>query len=390
MAADRTVPDLTAVRARFGALDRGTVFLDSPGGSQVPDEVGDAVAGAMRDAAANIGAPYPTSERVGRIVEEAEANAAAWLGCEAREIAFGPNMTSLNFALSRTAARGLEAGDEVLVTALDHDGNVAPWLELAHDMGLVVREVALREDTTLDLDDLERQLGPRTRVVAFSWASNAVGTVVDARRACALAHEAGALAWVDAVHYAAHEPVDVADVDADVVICSAYKLCGPHLGVAYVRGAVARGWRPYKVRPAPDDGSGRRFATGTMPFEQLAGFNAAADYLREIGGMAAWRDHERALGQRLLDGLPPGTTCFGRPGMEGRVPTFILQLEGIEAGAASRALAERGFAVWAHDSWYSPGLQRHLGYDGLTLRVGLAHYNTADEVDAFLAAVREL
>src|SRR6266581_7164274 len=242
--------DVTTVRERFSSL-RDFAFLDAPGGTQVPDEVGEAIARALREASANLGAGYATSRRVGAILEEAEHKAARFLGCDPREVIFGPNMTSLNFALSRTAGRGFQPGDEILVSSLDHDGGVAPWLELARDAGLVVRHVELHADTTLDFDDLERKLGPRTRVVAFAWASNAIGTVVDARRVCKLAHDAGALAWVDAVHYAAHEPIDVREVGADVLICAPYKFCGPHLGVACGRAAVLERWRPYKARPAP-------------------------------------------------------------------------------------------------------------------------------------------
>jgi len=252
--------DLAAVRKRFSSL-RDFAFLDAPGGTQVPDEVGEAIARALREASANLGAGYATSRRVGEILDEAERKAARFLGCQPHEVIFGANMTSLNFMLSRTAGRGFRPGDEILVSALDHDGGVAPWLELAHDAGLVVRHVGLRDDTTYDFDDLRRKLGPRTRVVAFAWASNAVGTVVDARRVCGLAHEAGALAWVDAVHYAAHEPIDVREVGADVLICSPYKFCGPHLGLAFGRAEVIEGWRPYKARPAPATPS----AAGSRP-----------------------------------------------------------------------------------------------------------------------------
>src|SRR5947209_5682677 len=231
----RTTIDVAAVRDRFSALKGDFAFLDAPGGSQVPDEVGDAIARTLREASANLGAGYATSLRVKEILERAEAGAARLLGCEAHEVIFGPNMTSLNFTLSRTAGRASEPGDEILVSSLYHDGGVAPWLELAHDRDLVVRHIELRPDTTLDYEDLESKLSERTRVVAFAWASNAIGTVVDARRVCELAHSVGALAWIDAVHYAAHEPIDVRAVGADVLICSPYKFCGPHLGLAYGR-----------------------------------------------------------------------------------------------------------------------------------------------------------
>ena len=246
-----TLFDIDAVRRRFSSLQDGFAFLDAPGGSQVPDEVGDAIARALREASANLGAGYATSLRVKAILEGAEARAARFLGCDTEEIIFGPNMTSLDFTLSRTAGREFAPGDEIIVSSLDHDGGVAPWLELAHDRELVVKQVELRDDTTFDYDDLRSKLSERTRVVAFAWASNAVGTIVDARRVCELAHSVGALAWIDAVHYAAHEPIDVRAVDADVLICSPYKFCGPHMGIAYGRASVIERWRPYKARPAP-------------------------------------------------------------------------------------------------------------------------------------------
>jgi cysteine desulfurase family protein (TIGR01976 family) len=379
--------DVAAVRARFSSLRPGFAFLDAPGGSQVPDEVGDAIARALREASANLGAVYATSLRVGEILEEAEAKAARFLGCGPHEVIFGPNMTSLNFALSRSAARDYRPGDEILVSSLDHDGGVAPWLELAHDKNLVVRHVGLNDDTTLDVGDLERKLGPRTRVVAFAWASNAVGTVVDARRVCELAHDAGAIAWVDAVHYAAHEPIDVREIGADVLICSPYKFCGPHLGVAYGRAEVVERWRPYKARPAPTEPLGRRFETGTLPYELLAGFNAAIDYLESVGSFAAIVPYERSLGQRFLDGISDAVTVYGLPGMAGRVPTFLVNVAGVAAAEVASRLAAAQIGVWAHDSWYSLGLYKRLGYDDKSVRIGFIHYNTQQEVDRLLEAL---
>ncbi|HKA97325.1 MAG TPA: cysteine desulfurase-like protein [Streptosporangiaceae bacterium] len=385
----RTSIDVAAVRNRFSSL-QGFAFLDAPGGSQVPDEVGEAIARAMREASANLGAGYATSLRVAEILEEAEHKAARFLGCEPHEVIFGPNMTSLNFMLSRTAGRGFRPGDEILVSSLDHDGGVAPWLELAHDAGLVVRHVELHDDTTLDFDDLARQLGPRTRVVAFAWASNAIGTIVDARRVCELAHDAGALAWIDAVHYAAHEPIDVREIGADVLICSPYKFCGPHLGLAYGRAEVIERWRPYKARPAPTSPLGRRFETGTQPYELLAGFSATIDYLESIGGFAAIVPYERSLGQRFLDGISDAITVYGLPGMDGRVPTFLLNVDGVAAEDVARRLAAAQIGVWAHDSWYSLGLYKRLGYDDKSVRVGFIHYNTDEEVDRLIEALEGL
>ena len=376
--------DPTAVRRRFGSLQGGFAFLDAPGGSQVPDSVGEAVARCLREASANVGASYETSRRVGAIVVEAESKAAAFLGCEPHEVIFGPNMTSLNFMLSRTAGRELAAGDEILVSSLDHDGGVAPWLELAHDKDLRVRHIELREDTTLDYDDLQAKLSDRTRVVAFAWASNAIGTISDAARVCELAHSVGALAWVDAVHYAAHAPIDVQAIGADVLLCSPYKFCGPHLGIAYGRAEVLERWRPYKARPAPTSPLGRRFETGTLPYELLAGFIATIDYLHEIGGMDAIVPYERALGERFLEGLPGCVTLYGLPTLEGRVPTFLVNVEDVPAEQVAVTLGERGIGVWAHDSWYSLNLYTRLGYPDKSIRIGFIHYNTAEEVDRLL------
>jgi cysteine desulfurase family protein (TIGR01976 family) len=377
--------DPTAVRARFSSLRSGFAFMDAPGGSQVPDSVGDAVARCLREASANMGASYDTSRRVGAIVAEAEAKAGAFLGCEPSEIIFGPNMTSLNFTLSRTAGREFAPGDEILVSSLDHDGGVAPWLELAHDRDLRVQHIELRPDTTLDYDDLAAKLTDRTRVVAFAWASNAIGTVTDAARVCELAHSVGALAWVDAVHYAAHEPIDVGTIDADVLLCSPYKFCGPHLGIAYGRTSLLESWRPYKARPAPTSPLGRRFETGTLPYELLAGFNATIDYLEEIGGMAAIVPYERSLGERFLEALPPSVTVYGLPTLEGRVPTFLVNVAGAPAAEVATTLGEHGVGVWAHNTWYSLNLYERLGYDADAIRIGFIHYNTAEEVDRLVS-----
>jgi cysteine desulfurase family protein (TIGR01976 family) len=379
--------DVERVRSRFSSLQDGFAFMDAPGGSQVPDEVGDAIARALREASANLGAGYATSFRVKEILETAEANAARFLGCDPHEITFGANMTSLDFTLSRTAGRDFAPGDEILISSADHDGGVAPWLELAHDRDLVVKHIELHPDTLLDFDDLAGKLSDRTRVVAFAWASNAVGTVVDATRVCRMAHDAGALAWIDAVHYAAHEPIDVRAIDADVLICSPYKFCGPHLGMAYGRSQVTEAWRPYKARPAPTDPLGRRFVTGTLPYELLAGFNATIDYLDSIGGFPAIEPYERGLGERFLAGISDRVTVYGLPTMEGRVPTFLVNVDGVAAADVAAQLAEQRVGVWAHDSWYSLNLYQRLGYEQDAIRIGFIHYNTADEVDRLVAGL---
>lgn len=381
--------DIAAIRSRFSSLDGSFAFLDAPGGSQVPDEVGEAIARTLREASANIGAPYETSRRVQEILDRAKADMARFLGGQPESIVFGANMTTLNFALSRTATRGWGERDEVLVTRLDHDGNVAPWLELAEDLGLTVTLVDATDDLALDYSDLERRLSERTRVVAFPWASNAFGTRVDAARVCRMAHDAGALAWIDAVHFAAHEPIDVKSVGADVLLCSPYKFCGPHLGVAYVRPEVAERWRPYKARPASSTPLGRRFETGTPPYELLAGLSTTIAYLESLGGIGALQAHERALAQQLIAGLPDGVRLYGPP-LAQRVPTFLLNVDGVPAAEAVRGLAEKGIGVWHHDHYYAVGMADRLPYDGEAIRAGLIHYNTAAEVDRLLDGLRAL
>jgi cysteine desulfurase family protein (TIGR01976 family) len=382
--------DVEAVRRRFSSLGAGFRFFDAPGGTQVPDEVGGAIARTLREASGNLGATYETGQRVERILGDAKSAGARMLGCDPAEVIFGANMTTLNFALARTLARDLRAGDEILVTRLDHDGGVAPWVELARDLGLVVRHVDVREDLTLDYEDLERQLTDRTRVVAFAWASNAVGSITDAQRVCSLARESGALSWIDAVHYAAHEPIEVTAVGADLVLCSSYKWCGPHLGMAYGRSEVVERWRPFKARPAPSSPVGRRFETGTSPFELLAGLIATVEYLDSIGGYEAIVPYERELGERFLAGLPDAVTVYGPQTMRDRVPTFLLNLEDVPARDVAHRLAAHGYGVWHHDNWYSLGLRPRLPYDGEAVRVGIAHYNTAEEVDGLVAELAAL
>jgi cysteine desulfurase family protein (TIGR01976 family) len=382
------VLDVAAVRSRFSALRRDLTFFDAPGGTQVPDSVIEAIATYLRESNANVGGPYETSRRTEAVVASARLAAGEWLGCSPDEVVFGANMTTLNFALTRAAARELRAGDEVLVTRLDHDANVAPWLELARDLGIVVRFADLRDDGTLDLADLEAQVGQRTRVVAFPWASNALGTLVDAARVCELAHEAGALAWVDAVHYAPHGPIDVAGIGADILICSPYKFCGPHLGLAFGKAELLERWRPYKARRAPDAPAGRRYETGTLAHELLAGFVAAVDYFHSLGWDAI-RAHERELGERFLAGLPDRCTLYGLPTMEGRVPTFAFNVESRPAGAVAERLGEKRIAVW-HGDYYAVEVMRRLGLeDGGAVRAGIVHYNTAEEVDRLLAALAD-
>ena len=380
--------DAAAVRRRFSALSGDLSFFDGPGGTQVPDEVVDAIAGYLRTSNANVSGPYETSRRTEVLVERARTTAARFLGCSPDEVVFGPNMTTLNFALSRTVGRTLEAGDEIVVTRLDHDGNVAPWLELARDRDLVVRFADIRDDCTLDLDDLAGQLSDRTRVVAFPVASNAVGTLTDVARIVALAHEAGAIAWADAVHYGPHGPIDVAAWDVDVLVCSPYKFFGPHMGLAHVRREIAEGWRPYKVRPAPNEPLGARFETGTLQHELLAGFVAAVEYIDSIGWEAI-QSHERALGQRFLDGLPEHCRLYGLNGIDSRVPTFAFNVDGLPPREVAARLGERGFAVWS-GNYYALEVMKRLGLEDGAVRVGFVHYNTFEEVDRLLDELARL
>jgi cysteine desulfurase family protein (TIGR01976 family) len=375
--------DVDAVRERFSALRAPTVFFDGPGGTQVPDSVIDAIARYLRESNANLDGAFDSSRRSSALVTEARRTAAAFLGCDPDETIFGANMTTLNFALTRAFGRTLREGDEILVTKLEHDANVSPWLELAHDLGLKLAFVD-GDDTTIDYDDLERRLTDRTRVVAYTLASNAVGTLTDARRIAELAHSVGALAWIDAVHFAPHAPIDARELHADVLLCSPYKYYGPHLGLATVRAELASQWRGYKVRPATHP-----FETGTLAHELLAGFIAAVQYIDSIGWPAI-QAHERALGQQFLDGLPNRCTLYGPQTMEGRVSTFAFTMDGHSARAVAEYLSERDIAVWDGD-YYAVEVMKQLGLGrGGAVRAGFVHYNTAAEVDLLLTALDEL
>ena len=383
--------DVSAIRGRFTALQRRLAFFDGPGGTQCPDSVIDAISAYLRNDNANVGAAYGTSKRTTELVEVAHATAGRFLGCSGDEVAFAQSMTSLNFLLTRALARELKAGDEVLVTKLDHDANVAPWLHLERDLGIVVRAVDLHDDLSLDLDDLERKLGERTRVVAFPVAANSVGTAPDVARIVELAHSAGALAWADAVHYGPHGRIDVEAWGVDVLLCSPYKFFGPHMGMAYGRKELLESWDPYKVRPAADDPVAHRFEHGTCQHELLAGFVAAVEYLDEIGWDAIVA-HERGLGERFLAGVPEGVDLYGLPTMEGRVPTFCFNVPGHTSQEVAVHLADaHDVAVW-WGNYYSVETMKQLGLDLAVgaVRAGIVHYNTEEEVDRLLAGVAEL
>jgi cysteine desulfurase family protein (TIGR01976 family) len=384
----RVLTSVDAVRAQFGALQRPLAFFDGPGGTQVPNSVIDAIATYLRESNANTGGPFATSRATDVVLEHAHATAARFLGATHEEVAFGANMTTLNFALTRAAGRYWTAGDEIICTRLDHDANVAPWVELARDRGLTVRFADVDDRCRLDLDHLRSLLSERTRVVAFPWAANSVGTITPVAEVAALAHGVGALAWVDAVHYAPHGPIDVRDAGVDVLICSPYKFYGPHLGLAFGRRETLESWRPYKVRPSADEPVGHRFETGTLAHELLAGFVAAVEYLDDVGWDFVLA-HERALGQLFLDGLPEEWTLHGIPSMDDRVPTFAVTQASLAPGDAAAALGERGYAVW-HGNYYAVEIMERLGLPDGAVRVGILHYNTEDEVRGLLSALAEI
>lgn len=389
--------DVASLRARFPALATGAAYLDGPGGSQVPQAVLDAMAGYLRGSNANLGGAFRTSAASDRLIERARLAAADLTGAEHEGIAFGANMTTLNFLLAHAVARTLAPGDEVVVTALDHDANVSPWLLVAEDHGLVVRTAPIRvDDVTLDLDALEALIGERTRVVAFTLASNAVGSVPDAARVAAAAHRVGALAWADAVHLAPHGRLRARELGLDVVLCSPYKFFGPHLGIAAIRPDLAESLPADRVRPAEESPPGHRFETGTQSHESIAGALAAIDYLRSLGdgdldrAFAGIAVHERVLAERFLAGLPDGVRLYGIRGAEGRTPTFCFNVEGRAPREVSEWLAERDVYVWDGD-YYALEPMRALGLeDGGAVRAGFLHYTTEDEVDRLLDGLREL
>ena len=377
-----------AVRERFSSLRQPLAFFDGPGGTQVPDSVIDAISEYLRESNANIGAPYGTSRRTDALVARSRETAAEFLNASVEEVAFGPNMTTLNFALSRAAGREWAAGDEIVCTKLDHDANVAPWLELARDRDLVVKFAEIDDECRLDIDHLRSLLSERTRIVAFPYASNAVGTITPVAEIAALAHDVGALAWVDAVHYGPHGQIDVQEVGADVLVCSPYKYFGPHMGLAFGRKELLESWRPYKVRPSANEPVGHRFETGTSQHELLAGFVAAVEHLQWMG----WdyiAEHEHTLGRRFLDRLPDNCTLYGIQSMDTRVPTFAFNVAGRTPEDVAVRLADAGYAVW-HGNYYAVEIFDRLGLPEGAVRIGICSYNTAEEVDGLLDTLAAL
>ncbi|HEU0024617.1 MAG TPA: cysteine desulfurase-like protein [Thermoleophilaceae bacterium] len=394
--------DVHSLRERFPAL-RGTgAFLDGPGGAQAPSEVIEAVAGYLRSSNANLGGAFGTSIESDAVVERARAAAADFTGSVSEEIAFGANMTTLNFLLAHAVARTLDPGDEIVVTDLDHDANISPWLLVAADHDLVVREAPIRtHDGSLDEDALEGLVGGRTRVVAFTLASNALGSIPDAGRIAAAAARAGALAWADGVHLAPHRRLERASLGIHVLLCSPYKFFGPHLGVAAIERGLAETLPADRVRPASEWPPGHRFETGTQSHEAIAGTAAAVDYVRSLGDgsldLAFERigEHEETLSRRFLDAVPsvPGLELYGIADparVSERTPTFCFNLGAWEPRRLSAELAARDIYVWDGD-YYALAPMRALGIaDRGAVRAGFLHYTTEEEVDRLVAALVEL
>ena len=415
---------IAELRAEFPALQqtaggRPLVFLDGPGGTQVHGSVLDAMNRYLTEANSNSHGTFLYSHRTDETIFSARSALADLLNASRpEEIVFGPNMTTLTFNLSRAIGRTLSPGDEVVVTRLDHDANIAPWMAL-QEQGAVIRHVDFDPtDCTLDMAGLEAAITPRTKVVALGYASNAVGTITDLARAVELAHGAGALVYIDAVHFAPHGPIDVQALDCDLLVCSVYKFFGPHLGALYGRFELLESLPAYKVRPA-DDAPPHKFETGTQSFEATAGATAAVEYLASVGrrfgaefrsdfsafegrrldlktGMAAIRAYERTLCQKLVAGLGeiPGLHIHGLTDprrFDQRVPTTSFTLEGLAPHEIARRLDEANIFVW-DGNFYALAVTERLGLEehGGMVRVGLVHYNTEEEVDLFLGVLSDM
>jgi len=416
-AASTRAIDTEWVRAQFPSLKvavngRPAAFLDAPAGTQVPQRVIDAFREYFETSNANTVGQFLTSRRTDEMIAGARAAMADFFNCTADEVFFGPNMTTLTFALARGIGRDLKPGDEIVVTTLDHDGNVAPWRAL-EDIGIVIRQADIHvEDCTLDMDDLRKKITWRTKLVAVGYASNAVGTINPVGEIVRLAHEAGALAFIDAVHYAPHGSIDVRALDCDFLACSLYKFFGPHMGCIYGRRELLLKFRPYKVRPAPaylPD----RWETGTQIHEGLAGVTAAVDYLADFGrhsdaaaarsrraaltsAHGAIRSYEMELAKRMIAGLIAisGVRFFGISDparFSERCPTVGIRVKNLTPLACAKFLGDRGIFTW-DGNYYALNLTERLGVEetGGLLRIGLVHYNTAEEVDRLLAAMEEL
>ncbi len=405
---------IDAVRARFPALraNDAAVFLDNPAGTQVPDQVIDAVSHCYREAFANLGGRFRTSLAADEIIARAHRLAATFCGAASeREIAIGASMTELTYQLARVLARGWKEGDEVVVTTMDHEGNVSPWLRVADDFGLKVREVRFDEVSwRIEPDALSAALGARTKLVALNYASNLSGAVNDVKGLSALAKKAGALVYVDAVQFAPHDLLDVGALGCDFLVCSAYKFFGPHISLLWGREALLDSLAAERLRCGPT-GPAEKFERGTPQMELQAGLAAAIDYLcwlgREVGGaatpreelaaaFAAARDYETDLARRLIEGLTalPGIVVRGPTDlqrMDLRVPTVSFTSERVSNREIAAGLAEREIYAWSGHN-YAYGIAQQLGLDmeDGVLRLGIAHYNTDAEIARTLEAVEAL
>lgn len=407
------------VRAEFPALASGAIYFDNPGGTQVPRRVLERMNDYLVRCNANKGGAFRTSVESDAVLADAHAAMAALLNGRLEEIVFGQNMTTLTFHISRSLARWINPGDEIVVTRLDHDANIAPWLLVAEDRGAVVRWVDVHEaEVTLKMDDFERLINPRTKIVAVGYASNAVGTINDVAAITKLAHAVGALVYVDAVQYAPHGLIDVRALDCDFLVCSAYKFFGPHVGILYGKHDLLERLPAYKVRPAHDEPPDK-FETGTQNHEGIAGVLGAVEYVewlggRELGevkerkgdgkgrrewierGMAALFEYEHELGAYLIEqlGTVPGLRIRGITDparLAWRVPTVSFTLEGWHPRQVAAQLAERDIYVW-DGNYYALAIAERLGVQerGGMVRVGLAHYNTREEVNRLIAALGEI
>ncbi len=410
--------DVQEVRSHFPSLKSGAIFFDNPGGTQVPQQVMDAIAEYYRTSNSNSHGAFATSRRTDEVLHNGRVALADFLNAASPdEIAFGPNMTTLTFNVSRAIGRQLDEGDEIIVTRLDHDADISPWLAL-QERGVVIRWVDIHpEDCTLNLTDYEKFLSTKTRVVAVGGASNAVGTMNDLRQIIPLAHMAGALVFIDAVHLAPHAPIDVQALDCDLLACSVYKFYGPHLGVLYGKYDVLDKLQAYKVRPAGNEPPDK-FETGTQNHEGIAGATAAVDYLAKLGekygssyvgelspykgrrlqlktGVRAIQAYEQQIFGRLLRGLKElDARLFGimdPARMSERTPTIAFTMDGISPRDIAAQLGEQNIYVW-DGTYYALALMERLGLEehGGAVRVGLAHYNTAEEVERFLEAVHKI
>lgn len=398
--------DIEQVRAGYPALRRqvgGTTaaYLDGPGGTQVHESVISAMSGFMERGGANTHGPFATSIETEAVVDGARAAVADLFGSEPDEVVFGQNMTSLTYAMSRALARTWASDANIVVTRLDHDANVAPWLQAAESVGVAVRfaDFDPEDGCSLDLTSLASALDDKTALVAFTHASNATGTITPVKRIVEMAHAVGALTYVDAVHYAPHGLIDVKESGTDFLACSAYKWFGPHTGIMYGRRELLESVTPFKLRPSPDNAPDR-WETGTQSFESLVGVTAAVDYIASHGTGETRRDqivsafdtihhYETQVSERFLAGLAemPAVKLYGMKGSQERTPTFAIDIEGVRPERVAATLGEQGIFVWS-GNYYAYEVMERLGKPDGLVRIGFIHYNTIEEVDRTLAALQ--